>query len=333
MCQAFGFGHSIEEFRFTRLQKIILNLIPGNLEAELQYSTTSINSRDSKGATALWWAAYRGDSALVQLLLKHGAEPNIADVTRSTPLQFVSSLSYECLIDLMDHGAKFDVADNQGVIPFHNVVRYCHDPHFVDCLVANGVSVNVRNRKGSSALHYAAEAEMPAMMTRLLEYGAERDAQNVIGDTPLSIAIVNDSLQCLKILLEAGADCTCVAIDGGTILHTAGAFANVATLQMLTSFKIGGIDCDLRDNYGQTPWDDFWDSGIINDVPGLDDTLEDLVNAFTELLETIREENRKLPSARPIAGSDPQNDNHANTSGDATATSNPPVPGAWDFAE
>ena len=86
------------------MHKILFGLVPGDLELELEFPISPINTRDSKGSTALWWAAYSGDSALVQLLLKHNADPNIADVMRETPMHWVVRLSYECLIDLLDHG-------------------------------------------------------------------------------------------------------------------------------------------------------------------------------------------------------------------------------------
>ncbi len=264
---------------------------------------------------------------LVQLLLKHNADPNIADVMGTTPIHWVWDLSYECLMDLLSHGADSNVTDNLGIAPLHHVARHCHDPRFINVLVSNDESFNVQDANGATPLHYAARNENPTMMACLLEHGAEIDAQDILAYTPLFMAIANSSYKCLEVLLKAGTDCSIIRGNKGSILHLAAASADEAILQILTSFKISGIDCDLRDLHGQTAWDTFSARHGENDENG---PRQDLVDAFRELLDTIREENLKLASTN---GSDPKNGNHAKTSGDAAATSNPPVPGAWDLVE
>lgn len=265
LCQLFGFGHSIEALQLSRLQKVILNLIPGELEAEIESSTTSVNTRDSKGATALWWAAFLGKLTLVQLLLKHNADPNIADVTGRTPISFAYTLAYACLILLLNHGADSNASDNFGFTPLHNLTGCCLDPRFVDVLVTNNARLNMRNMYGWTPLHHSAYNNNSVLITCFLEYGAEPNAQSGVGHTPLSLTILKNSHQCLKTLLMAGADCSIIRKDNSSILHVAAAYADEATLRILTSFKISGIDCDMRNKSGHTPWDELLDYRVGHD--------------------------------------------------------------------
>lgn len=330
LCRLFGFSHTIEELRLSRLQKIMLNLIPGNVEVELQYSTTPINTQDSKGATALWWAACVGNSSLVQLLLRYDADPNIANFEGQIPMHFCYLLSYECLVDLLNHGAEANVTNAYGYTPLHLYARFSDDPRSVQSHVASDATVNDRDSLPWSPLHLSAGARNSAVMTCLLEYGAEVDARKNRGVTFIDLAIEFNSHECLNILLKAGAGCSVSGENGHSILHIAAAFADEVTLRILKSFKISGLDCDLKSDDGQTPWDIFW---IRHSKDGESGPRQNLFDAFTKLLETIREENLKLASNNPNPNSEPQNNSHPSSSGDATSTSKPSVPGAWNFSE
>ena len=49
-------------------------------------SGADVNAQQADGATALQWAAYRGDAELAELLLKAGARPGLANHDGATPL-------------------------------------------------------------------------------------------------------------------------------------------------------------------------------------------------------------------------------------------------------
>jgi Ankyrin repeats (3 copies)/Ankyrin repeat len=76
--------------------------------------------------------------------------------------------------------------------------------------------IHARTFMDSTPLHFAAEHKADSIVQLLLQLGAEYDAKDYIGCTPLMCA---GSLPVVELLLAAGADATTTATDGITVLH------------------------------------------------------------------------------------------------------------------
>ena len=70
-------------------------------------------------------------------------------------------------------------------------------------LIAKDADVN---KPGWTPLHYAASGAKPQIMRILLEHSAYIDAESPNGSTPLMMAAMYGNAECVKILLDAGAD-------------------------------------------------------------------------------------------------------------------------------
>jgi serine/threonine protein kinase len=79
----------------------------------------SVNARDSKGATPLHKAAYRGDLTITQLLIKHGADVNAREnMFGETPLHCAArSHALEVVELLLQHGADPSIRNINGQTP------------------------------------------------------------------------------------------------------------------------------------------------------------------------------------------------------------------------
>ena len=64
------------------------------------------------------------------------------------------------------------------------------------------------NKSGWAPLHYAASGAKSLVISMLLEHSAYIDAESPNGSTPLMMAALYGNADCVKILLEAGADPT-----------------------------------------------------------------------------------------------------------------------------
>ena len=114
-----------------------------------------IEARNHEGHTPLHHSAYYGNPAVTQLLLDRGAEVEVHNNEGRTPL---------------------DLAFREGN---HNTARLLMlHPH---------ADVHFRHVSGQSALHYAAKYNMVDMMATLLDRGADIEARNHEGHTPLDM--------------------------------------------------------------------------------------------------------------------------------------------------
>ena len=97
-----------------------------------------------------------------------------------------------------------------------HVAAAAHRQEIVQMLIATDASVRARNRRGAEPLHYAVDgkpgsrkwnpAAQAATVSRLIEAGADPNATDKSGVTPLHRAVRTRCAAAVKALLEAGAD-------------------------------------------------------------------------------------------------------------------------------
>lgn len=138
--------------------------------------------------------------------MRAGADPNLADSLMRTALHHAINLSkassdasFEMEETLLRHGANPSAQDNRGRTPLHyafvtigNPFEYSHiDPVEVVTSLCSvkGCDVKVKDRWGSTALHYAAQRGAQVCALTLLKKGAEVDAVDEDGNTPLALAL------------------------------------------------------------------------------------------------------------------------------------------------
>jgi truncated hemoglobin YjbI len=130
------------------------------------------------GRTLLHAASAAGDVTIVELLLRLGADPNAKDSGGHTPLYCVGN---EC------------TSSNSGTV--------------VRVLVQGGANVNACDGvKHCTALHMAARRGNVAAAQALLDSGAEIEARDRVGDTPLRRSVNCGKTEVAELLLSRGAD-------------------------------------------------------------------------------------------------------------------------------
>ena len=80
------------------------------------------------------------------------------------------------------------------------------DVKFLKDFLRNGTQINIKDYKGLTALHYAAENGRNEFLETLCRYGADIEAEDEMGATPIFYAIRSNEIYCLKLLIEAGAN-------------------------------------------------------------------------------------------------------------------------------
>ena len=118
-------------------------------------------------------------------------------------------------------------------IVIESAVRH-RDVQAVRRYIAAGSNVRIRIHPsrygdGYTPLHVACEKGFPEIVKILIDAGADVDASDNLGNTPLMACVVADDApgqsDCARLLIEAGADVARQDEDGNTALH----FAHVST--------------------------------------------------------------------------------------------------------
>jgi truncated hemoglobin YjbI len=160
------------------------------VEYQLNRDPALIAERYMGGRTLLHEIAGQGNVRIVAALLRLGADPNAGDGYEQTPLYWVSN-----------------------AYPYDGVARAA----VVVALVQAGADVNARERvKGCSALHMAARRGNVAVAQALLGCGADIEARDKYGDTPLHRAVKCRQAEMVALLLASGADAQAKSKSGQT---------------------------------------------------------------------------------------------------------------------
>jgi cytohesin len=151
-----------------------------------------------KDYTPLLLATYLGNPNLVQLLLSNKADPNMKSAEGDTPLfngltYGTPTLKRQMVLPLVAKGADVDIRDTQGMTPLMRAVQM-GDNELVELFLAHKANVNAQDKRGWSALHYAAEFSTQGnavpLAQDLLAAGAKVNARESDGRTPLNIALL-----------------------------------------------------------------------------------------------------------------------------------------------
>ncbi len=124
------------------------------------------------------------------------------------------------------------------------------DVAIVRTLLGQGADVNVRQRDGTTALHWAAYRDALELTDVLLRAGASVNAINDLGVTPLWMAAVGSNAEILERLLKSGADPNLAPSTGGTSLMRAARTGSQSAVRVLLAH---GADVNAREGaHGQT---------------------------------------------------------------------------------
>ena len=143
--------------------------------------------------------------------------------------------------------------DEDQYTPLHRAAEYNENPAVITTLLEAGADVNARNPYQATPLHRAAWSnENPEVIATLLEAGADVNARDKDQHTPLLWAAVNnENPAVITMLLEAGADVNARDEDQYTPLHwAAGSNENPAVIATLLE---AGADVNARHQLQSTP--------------------------------------------------------------------------------
>ena len=120
----------------------------------------------------------------------------------------------------------------------------------VRAALQDGADVNAAEPDGTTPLHWAVHLDNSTIVEFLLTNGADADAVNRYGVKPISLACTNGNAKIVKLLLEAGADANTELAEGETSLMTAARTGVFEVVELLLDY---GADVNAAETWrGQT---------------------------------------------------------------------------------
>ncbi|KAL5216240.1 hypothetical protein ABZP36_007641 [Zizania latifolia] len=156
---------------------------------------------DYDGRTALHIAALRGYEDIARFLIQRGANVNSIDRFGNSPLlQAVKSGHDKITSLLVEHGAVLDMEDAGGYL-----CRVVRDGRIdlLKRLLKFGVDPNCRNYDQRTPLHIAAAEGLHLVATTLMDSGADVQAKDRWGNTPLDEGRRCSSKPLVRVLEQA----------------------------------------------------------------------------------------------------------------------------------
>ena len=210
-----------------------------------------------------------------ELLMREGVDVNLKDNCGMTPLHYaVHHKSIGCIMSLILAGADVNVKEHHGLTPLHSAIlnyrstdsAVCGSEGCVKLLLEAGADVNIFSCS-DTALHYTAMQGLVSCFDLLLRAGADVNALNTKDKSSLMFAADNNTLDSVRLLLQAGAEVRITdavgfsALQCSLIAHLGGgkseAVPEMVRLLLAAGEKKKGIsERSLHMLIGHVPMDD-----------------------------------------------------------------------------
>ena len=252
------------------------------IRAGAQVRTTSRH-----GVTALYLAADQGNAAMIRRLIAAGADANGTDVSGDTVLMAaVRSGRSEAVRSLLDAGAQVNTAEPQvGHTALMWAVREDR-PELVSLLLGRGASLEVKTRTGSRPAVRPPGAGGGSHGVGIVRGGVPPQGEQPPapgGMTALSFAAREGRLEAARLLLDAGADVNARESNGISPLVMAITNRHTPVAALLLA---RGADPNAPDWWGRTP---LWSAVDMRNLDLDSRTLENGVERgpVLELIEAL----------------------------------------------
>jgi ankyrin repeat protein len=152
-------------------------------------------------------AVLKGDKTKVDQMLRAGTSVDCRGIDGMTPLLFaIVNSDKQATLLLLSKGANPNLQDNHGEYSPMSLAAGIKDTWLLETLLKNGGNPNLRDKLKETPIFQAVECLRKVNIDILLKAGADINAQNVSGKTPMMDAGDLRLFDMVLYLLQLGAD-------------------------------------------------------------------------------------------------------------------------------
>lgn len=237
-----------------------------------------VNKITHDGRTYIFWAAYKGNTALMEYLQQHGAKTDIVEDHGYTIMNFAASTG-QANTKVYDLCLKFGAnlnkdLDHDGANALLLAAPYDKDLSLINYFTSKGLDLKSRDANGNGILDYVARNGNRELMETLLKKGmrftdnamimasqgtrsnvntletyqfleskgVKPDAKGVNGENALHAIVRKDTqIEVIRHFLSKGLDVNQATKEGNTVFMNAASNADVAVLELLSG-KLANIE-------------------------------------------------------------------------------------------
>lgn len=229
------------------------------IEYLISIEGNSPNKITHDGRNYIFWAAYRNDLPVVELLVKKGSRLDIIDTHGNNPLTFAAAngvTNKEMYTFLIESGADVKHIDHHGANALLMIAPYVSDFDMLDFFVSQGLDLKSTDEDGNNAFNYAARTGNIEMMNQLKDKGLEYKKLNNIGGNAMLFAAQgtrnkSNSIEVYKYLEKLGIEPNVTTKKGTTPLHILASRSK--DIEVIDYFIKKGVNANQVDGEGNTP--------------------------------------------------------------------------------
>ena len=166
-----------------------------------------VNHQNTNGETALSVACENGDEIMVELLLTYGVDIDHADLAGHNALMRASRTgNIEIIHLLIRFGADMNNIDHQQDSALIIACRSGQTSTAITLVQQNVLLLNGQGWRGQTSLMVACNLGLLEVVACLLDYGANLNLKDLLGNGCLEAAICNQQKDIIKLLITHGLD-------------------------------------------------------------------------------------------------------------------------------